>query len=494
MKVPQEDLHRSKETHHHAQTVYEKEIRRARKEAFKSSSIVVKLQEELKSTRNSLRVAQSDLDLEKHKVSRREQDAFTAQYEIVGVQEKLTQAQEQIKIIEEERDTLKTSLKEEEVARVAAEGRIALPPSHQEDDEFASPKKGESSLWKQATMMGSEKASKGRIELEHLRQELKREVRLRELAQDRIDFMKMECQFQCCSCRIAEYTGIPYIHDGTLDAIVQLLKPNLPAEEPPAYGEVDVDELAGPPTDEKPFSEPSTRPVTPEAPVEEEQKADTCMVFSPESGTFCSQAAFGQVQEPSSAQPKESAPSDPDEQQVLVDRTNRLATPVHPSQLPPQKSEPPTPQTLHETGSPASLHHHPQRPIIRTVTTTTTIPLSGGLTTPTAPKTALPAPSTDSRVARSHTPTDYPTTITPAKGLTREEAIERLRQQRADHRGREAVRDGPGGKESAGWRGTPMKRAVSHHHAPASEKRAGHRRDISAPAMGGGTPGKGMRR
>ena len=83
---------------------------------------------------------QVDLANEKERSQVREQEAFAARYELVGVQEELAKMQEQIKLVEQERDALRTIAKNEEVARIAAEGQIPLPIST-EDDEFASPKK-----------------------------------------------------------------------------------------------------------------------------------------------------------------------------------------------------------------------------------------------------------------------------------------------------------------------------------------------------------------
>ncbi|KAF1811700.1 hypothetical protein P152DRAFT_398572, partial [Eremomyces bilateralis CBS 781.70] len=141
LDVVMEDAHRGKETTGRTTALYEKEIRKARKEAFKSSSALVKLQEELKASRSSLRACQTNLETERGKASRREQEAFTAQYQLVGVQEELQKMRERIKVVEEERDALKTSLQGEEISRIAAEGRIALPTGADDDEEFASPVK-----------------------------------------------------------------------------------------------------------------------------------------------------------------------------------------------------------------------------------------------------------------------------------------------------------------------------------------------------------------
>ncbi|KAI9737604.1 MAG: hypothetical protein M1818_005608 [Claussenomyces sp. TS43310] len=195
---------RAKETHVHTQTLWEKEIRRARKESFKSQSAVVKLQEELKAVRNSLRMAQSDLDQEKERSSNREQEAFAARYQLVGVQEELENTAEKMKLVEQERDALKTVAKNEEIARIAAEGRIPLPPSSN-DDEFASPKKPSRLSLLPVTLMSA--ASEEELAL--LTEKLVWERHRADRAQDHAEYMQMECQLKCCSCQRSEaYCGV----------------------------------------------------------------------------------------------------------------------------------------------------------------------------------------------------------------------------------------------------------------------------------------------
>lgn len=289
LEVVMDELHRSKETHSHAQSLYEKEIRRTRKEAFKSSSALVKMQEELKATRNSLRITQSGLESEKMKLAKREQEAFTAQYQLVGVQEELDKAGEKIKVVEEERDALKTSLKEEEVARIAAEGRIALPmATNDEADEFSPAK----SPRKQCVinMDGEDKENimpRRAIELKSLQEELTFERRRRERAEDQIDFMKMECQFQCCSCRVAELRGSNYVHDSTYDADMERIKAAVPVITPPA-SDHDGDEMEGVVTLSlaAPEAEAERLSTPAEQMPEEAKEPEPQVTFSPTTGTF----------------------------------------------------------------------------------------------------------------------------------------------------------------------------------------------------------------
>ncbi|CAK7230451.1 hypothetical protein SCUCBS95973_007578 [Sporothrix curviconia] len=135
LEAVMENYGRAKETHAHTQALWEKEIRRARKETFKSQSAIVKLQEELKTARASARASEETLVHEKERSKAREQEAFQARYELVGCQEELEQTLQKVKILEQERDAFRSLAKsEEDVARIASEGRLPLPPPDPEEE------------------------------------------------------------------------------------------------------------------------------------------------------------------------------------------------------------------------------------------------------------------------------------------------------------------------------------------------------------------------
>ncbi|GAB7360010.1 hypothetical protein MBLNU230_g7535t1 [Neophaeotheca triangularis] len=217
LEAVMEEYSRHKEQHASQNSIYEKEVRKARKEAFKSSSAVLKLQEELKSTRNSLRITQSGFEANKQKVQQREQETFEAQYQLVAVQEELEKLKQTMKIVEEEAQALKTSLKEEEVARIAAEGRIALPAAPADEDELqpsprkASPKK------RSPSPLSDDKENVHALPKKHpetkaLEEQLLRQKRRLQEAEEIVSFMRMECQFRCCACRTGEPHGQDYFH------------------------------------------------------------------------------------------------------------------------------------------------------------------------------------------------------------------------------------------------------------------------------------------
>ncbi|KAL5409561.1 hypothetical protein PMIN03_005907 [Paraphaeosphaeria minitans] len=157
-----------------------------------------------------------------------------------------------LSLVEGERDTLKTSLKEEEVLRIAAEGQIPLPSATTDEcDEFGSPVR---SPRKQRSFSQDEEDKenvaprRAAVELMLAQQDLATEKRLRERAQEQVDFMKMECQFRCCSCRIADSKGADYIHDNSYAAAIDAIKASVPAITPPPsdHGDEHMEDIINP--------------------------------------------------------------------------------------------------------------------------------------------------------------------------------------------------------------------------------------------------------
>lgn len=206
-------------------SVEEEKYRRGQ-EALEAGNKLVGVQEELEKVKEYLKVAEE----EKY---RREQEVLEIGNKLVGVHEELEKVKEHLKVVEEEKEALKTSLKEEEVARIAAEGKIALPSSEVQD-EFSSPKKTKpavelnkehrevTSLPKETEPLTKKRAwdedydSDNEDELTKTQKELERERKLRKRWHDQIEYMKMECQFKMCSCRRAEKNGETYVHDNSL--------------------------------------------------------------------------------------------------------------------------------------------------------------------------------------------------------------------------------------------------------------------------------------
>ncbi|KAL8943900.1 MAG: hypothetical protein Q9216_000794 [Gyalolechia sp. 2 TL-2023] len=416
-----EELHRTRESQAHAQGVYEKEVRRARKEAFKSSSALVKLQEELKTTRNKYTLMREDSEAQRRRVESKEQEAFNAQYQLIGLQEELESTRQAVKVVEEERDALKTSLKQEEVARIAAEGEIALPPS-QEPDELATPKRRRESPKENVDPQPVDPEETSA--LESLKEELRYEKRLRARADDLIEFMNMECQFHCCPCRIAEEEGTEYIHDGTYNEKIEK-----------KLGEIQRRAKATAPQAVSPIESPGSSSSSPaRAPSPLGQTTEMLINFSP------SASAFSTVPTPA----KRDLIDLPPFPKPKLDPKSASDAPIHLSSPPPLHQPSPQRPHLHAQFFASQTPRHlpaPQQqtsqntnPTIRSVT----FPRSTTITT-TVPLAPIP--------------------VSPDRTISRDEALEQIRQRR-------------GRAKSAAGNGTPRKVLLG----------TGERRDLSAPA------------
>ncbi|EGR48769.1 uncharacterized protein TRIREDRAFT_36639, partial [Trichoderma reesei QM6a] len=208
LETVMENYGRAKETHAHTQALWEKEIRRARKENFKAQSTIVKLQEDLKNTRAATKLlVEQSLEQEREKGRARDAELFEVKYQANSLQDQLEQAFERLKLVEQERDAYKVAAKNEEVARLAAEGRIPLP-AEQSDDEFASPprKRRLASTIRcrdprvSLSTMEVVSSAASELEIEQLTEQLQWERQRADRAQEMIEFMQAECQMHCCPC------------------------------------------------------------------------------------------------------------------------------------------------------------------------------------------------------------------------------------------------------------------------------------------------------
>ena len=454
-------MQRLKDTHSHSKTLYEKEVRRARKEAFKSSSALVNLQEELKTTRNRFTLMREDFEAQKRKVELREQETFAAQYQLVGLQEELEQQKRQIKVVEEERDMLRRSLKEEELARIAAEAKIPLR-TQVKNDESSCSKKQKPSIRRDSAKENLDPFLMENCdeldELSRLKLELQTEKAQRLEVEALVHFMKMECQFKICSCRRAEKDGKTFIHDNRFDAKMKEIAKGM-------Y-----------PNKKKSPTDPITIPALPEK-IENEVKhspenhedTEPLIEFSPATGTFrtipspCRVPLTVSPRPPSQLLSTEVATlAVPLEPTVLSESPSLLslnesttkaeATPTSPTHAPPPASSPTTPRPLPlRPALGKSTIQGPSRIISHTVTTT--IPLVDPFT-----------PIRDSHQEIRYTPAkDLP--FSPGASITREQALEQIRQRRGRAR------------SIAAGNGTPRKPMVDVRTL---------RRDISAPAGGAG--------
>ncbi|KAK3899356.1 hypothetical protein C8A05DRAFT_37025 [Staphylotrichum tortipilum] len=179
-----DNYERAKETHLHTKQLWEKEIRRARKDTFKAQSELVKAQEELKSCRMAQKAAEEELQAERDRIKTSEQDAFNAQCNMAGLQEELAQAQARANILAQELDALKTLAKNDAEFRRLAARDAALADRTDEDGPRKRPR------------VSSETDD---AEINTLRMMWEWEKQRADRALDQVDFLEAECQLKACS-------------------------------------------------------------------------------------------------------------------------------------------------------------------------------------------------------------------------------------------------------------------------------------------------------
>lgn len=361
----------------------------------------MKLQEELKSARNKYTLMREEVDVQRRKVNTTEHESFAAQYQLVELQEEMEKRKQQNKVIEEERDILKISLQKEEIARTALEQTIALPISS-DGEVLASPRKRSRRSESMKENVDPE-APKLPDQLESVKEQLRMEKRMRLRADDKVHFMKMECQFQCCSCRIAERQGLEYVHDDTwATQMAEIASKTAKEQERPPSATATVsppEQIAQPALAPAQYQQPSTPPR--QLSLERENTDQELLSFSPTMGTF-----------------------------------SKVPSPIKPSFSPPTQQTPapqPTPQAKSLLTSPIQA-----------------IPSFASPQTPRA--LPMPPPGTISYTKTVTIPLkdDLPFTPAPATpgGISKEDALEQIRQRRGRAR------------SIAAGNGTPRKRMV----------------------------------
>ena len=363
-----------------------------------------------------------EVDVQRRKVDTRDQEILATHDRLVELQEQLEEQKQQNKIFEEEQDRLKTSLKEEHVARTAVETATALPlTTDAEEIDSRDRRRRRSESMKENV---DPEAPHLQHQLKMAREQLRMEKRMRLRADDQVHFMKMECQFQCCSCRMAERQGVEYVHDNTWAAQVAETTSTVSEEHKNPFTEQITESLPGRMDQSVPSSTKEQQSCTPpRQPALQRENADQdLLTFSPTTGTFYKAQSPTSPIKPSSPPPIQETPERPTRNSQSTPKATDLPS-LHstPFQPPPFSTFPHTPRPL---------PFPPPRTI--SYTKTITVPLKDDM-----PFTPAPA--------------------TPG-GVSREEALEQIRQRRGRAR------------SIAAGNGTPRKRMVEDL-----------RRDISAP-------------
>lgn len=212
-----EDLQFTKERQAHERQVFEKEVRKARKDAFRAGSALVKLQEDLKEARTETSNLRKDVQKEKEAKELARQEAFERAYTLSGQVEEIESMRERLRSLEAERDTARLGTNAEKIAEPKSD---AHPPSSFLDRptrEGVSEKQyiNNTMTWLRGVVRGDEpeELDELRWTIEGLKFQLGGTLHEVEEQKKNVEFRLMECQGKLCPCRMAEMRGEIYIYD-----------------------------------------------------------------------------------------------------------------------------------------------------------------------------------------------------------------------------------------------------------------------------------------
>ncbi|KAE8380634.1 hypothetical protein BDV26DRAFT_257052 [Aspergillus bertholletiae] len=308
-----EELQTSKSRQAHERAVFEKEIRKARKEAFRAGSVLVKTQEELKQARSEAKGLKDEVQSEREEKEKAKQEAFERAYTLAGLMEEMEVLKGRLRTAEakSQADTLAARAKEMhkgDIGRLSlAEGDLAFlqtptprrpKRSAEESDntplesrfnhsvaQDTPPKRPRvSDVTPRNEIQTSNSPEANGDSIYELQMKLETEQQLRANAEGMIEFLKVECMFKRCACRIEEEREKSHAQHTTEHATKK--HGNLGEQ-------TDKDEHTGAkPHIESPPSIPkksSSQPIESAEELEkedEEQPEETTITFSPATGTF----------------------------------------------------------------------------------------------------------------------------------------------------------------------------------------------------------------
>ncbi|OJJ34902.1 hypothetical protein ASPWEDRAFT_40020 [Aspergillus wentii DTO 134E9] len=236
-----EEFHNTKERQAHERSVFEKEIRKARKEAFRAGSTVVKMQEELKHARAEAKMLKEEIQVERESKDKARQEAFERAYALAGLTEELEVLKGRLRSVEanSHSDNLEAQAKKmnrEDIGRMSlAEGDLAMfltptprrPKRYAEDSVNSPLSRSADQTPVQQTPPKRQRLSDVTVHPEEdtaeldaqqdiigeLKDVLKHEKRLRIYAEDMVHFLQMECEFKRCACRLMEGGEADHTHE-----------------------------------------------------------------------------------------------------------------------------------------------------------------------------------------------------------------------------------------------------------------------------------------
>ncbi|ERF70816.1 hypothetical protein EPUS_02338 [Endocarpon pusillum Z07020] len=250
-----EELQAVKERQAHERQVFEKEVRKARKDAFRAGSALVKMQEDLKESRVEVKSLRAETQHEKFEKEKSKQEAFERAYALAGVLEEVEVLREKMRAMEAARETeileqqSNKAQQEDQHHRLAEmrqqedeahAGHLLEDRSMQEMEEIDHTVQPRQNRFERTLPAGSHPTEPGtdlaiespkvrrkqlseelqQDETTHMQEqllladaELQWEKKLRIQAEEMVHFLQMECQFKICACRVAEKHGTRFVHD-----------------------------------------------------------------------------------------------------------------------------------------------------------------------------------------------------------------------------------------------------------------------------------------
>ncbi|KAL4982097.1 hypothetical protein BDW68DRAFT_171391 [Aspergillus falconensis] len=235
-----EELQSAKERQAHERLVFEKEIRKARKEAFRAGSALVKTQEELKHMRAEAKGLSQEVRSEREAKEKAKQEAFERAYAIAGLTEELEEIKGKLRAAEAKNQAISLQharareVKKQEVNRMSlAEGDLALlmtpsprkpkrpsdalgdeltqgptqesaepsPPAHQDTPPKKLIKLSDPLSPRYSHQFEENPPLTVQELVDRLQLELRWEKNERINAEKDVEFMQLQCMFKMCACR-----------------------------------------------------------------------------------------------------------------------------------------------------------------------------------------------------------------------------------------------------------------------------------------------------
>ncbi|KAF5857663.1 hypothetical protein ETB97_005455 [Aspergillus alliaceus] len=318
-----EELQKAKARQTNERAVFEKEIRKARKEAFRAGSVLVKVQEDLKQARSEAKSLKDEVQSEREAKEKAKQEAFERAYTLAGLTEEIEVLKGRLRAADANNhanalEARARKMHKENVGRLSlAEGDLAFlktptprrpKRSAAESDDTPATDRPNTSIaqdtppkrprvsnvrpWNETQKKGvwieNDLFEWEMDEMALLKRELQTERRRRVDAEDLIQFMNVECMFKRCSCRIKEMLEESHTHE-TTDHKTESTDgadgagENVGDKDAQPIPNTDIEaSLSAPNNSSGQSNEPAEEPDT----EDQEPPEETTITFSPTSGTF----------------------------------------------------------------------------------------------------------------------------------------------------------------------------------------------------------------